>query len=151
MLYNTTRKSGIMNLNKSGWSFREMLIIIIILLVFLLFACFYVFRLYSNLNIENGNSKNNKVEKVQQSEEIDNNYQDLETALSDAAFEYINTLDNIENMTISYQVLKSKGYIKELKINDNNTCDGYVNVEVEEEAINLTPFIKCNNYSTEGY
>ncbi len=146
-----------MKLGKSGWSFKEMLIIIIIILVILIIACFYVYRLYSNLSYieKNTEQKKDETKIINSTDEIEdknylNDYYDLENVLNDSAIEYINSNEILENTAIDYNTLKNAGYISDLQTDDDK-CDGYVEVEIQDDIISTTPYIKCNNYMTEGY
>ena len=84
------------------------------------------------------------------------NYVNAEKSLKDAAKEYYadtfkeSEVGEISFMTISYSLLKDKNYIESLNANNEN-CDGYVTVRNQKNGIIYDPYIKCENYITEGY
>lgn len=113
-----------MKLNKKGWGLNTLLIIGSCLLIFLLIAAYYIYALYSSLGISNGNI-----------------YKELEARLELAAENY----DSKEN--ISLEKLRELGYIKELKDNNNDDCNGYVIYNKKE----YKAYIDCKYYTTKGY
>ncbi len=84
---------------------------------------------------------------------INKDYQELEDSLKDIAITYVKdkSLYPEENkeVKITKEELIKDNYLEELKV-DNDVCDGYVIVKLEE-GFKYSPYIKCKRYTTKGY
>lgn len=121
-----------LKLNNKGWGMKEMIIISLILFICLFIASYYIYVLYNRL-ISNDNSE----------------YYTLEVKLKNAASKYIidynvNTNDPI---AITLSELRKKRYILIFEDDNSNACDGYVLIK----NYDYTPYITCNDYTTDGY
>lgn len=148
-----------MKLNNHGWGFREMLFYMAILVVFLFIAVFLIIRTYYQLDQKNFNVAEyfpEGEESVPTEKEI-LLYSDLEVNIKNAAVTYIkNYYDQEitnEKVSITLNILKSKGLIDDLKdIKDKSSCDGYVLASINKDLeVLYYPYIKCANYTTLGY
>jgi len=83
-------------------------------------------------------------------------YKEQENRLVEAATKYINDNyieDNIDNFSISKNILISNGYIKEIyDLSDkNNVCNAYVYVTSYLTSPKMKAYLSCSSYETEGY
>lgn len=128
-----------MFLNKKGWSLREMLLLSGVLLLFLIIAIFYIFRLYNSFGEEASVSYYYDLE-----DRLKNN---AKTYLSDY---YTSELTNDE-IIISRNVLRNYNLDVDLKDSEGNVCSGYVKAfQLDDDTI-VSAYIKCPNYTTNGY
>ena len=128
-----------MFLNKKGWSLREMLLLSGVLLLFLIIAIFYIFRLYNSFGEEASVSYYYDLE-----DRLENN---AKTYLSDY---YTSELTNDE-IIISRNVLRNYNLDVDLKDSEGNVCSGYVKAFQLDDDIIVSAYIKCPNYTTNGY
>ena len=87
---------------------------------------------------------------------IDKNkeYKSLENEIEETVEKYLGEhlneypTNGSKKINISYII--NKGYKINLTVN-NDSCDGYVVVKKERVGYTFKPYIKCNNYTTNGY
>lgn len=116
-------------LNKRGWGFRQMLLMMSILFIFLMIMVYYIVALYKSID----------------SNEF-SNYVKMENNLAFAARDYIN--DTHSNSTvIKLKILKNHDYIDDFTDDNNNDCNGYV---LYENGV-YVPYISCKDYETDDY
>ena len=154
-----------MKLNNKGWGLTDYLLMVSVIIIALLVASVLIIRLTNGLkeNIkvnENNDTKieenNEKQDNLSTSEVIDSNpinYVSLEDSMISAAIKYIEITykNNIgeELLIVDYpHILEVDSNIKDKMSKDN--CNGYVEVRKNNENIEYTSFIKCDNYSTDG-
>ncbi|MBE6152634.1 MAG: hypothetical protein E7166_00195 [Firmicutes bacterium] len=149
-------------LNNRGWGLSDFLLIGSIIIICLLFSSVMIIRLTNGLK-ENLRVNDNKTE---EKVEIDNNdeetinldnqtidYIKLESTLTKDAIKYVEEVykNNIgENLFIvDYpHLLEVDSNLKTEMSKDN--CNGYVESKKNGENIEFTPYLKCDNYSTNG-
>ena len=154
-----------------GWGMREMIIYMCIFAIILLFVAFSINSLYKRIDNDVKDAKNNKpviVEPVQEKKpeepvvekprNVDYTYyHDLEARVYNATYKYLSEKpteigDGI--FKIQDDTLVNLGYMSPL-YNDIGTskCTGYSNVYVQEGSSEYTvrSYVRCDNYSTEGY
>jgi len=126
-----------MKLNKNGWGTLEMLLLSLGLLIALIVSIFFISKLYSSF----GRTLSN------------NSYINLESRLETSAKDYI-TSNNIEingEYKISFDTLKSAGYITDLKDSNGNNCYGYVIINNIDNVNHYAGYITCQDYQTLNY
>ena len=163
-----------MKLNNKGWGLTDYLLIVGALTIALFGASILIIRLNNTLkenmkkneqieeNIDENtkeniiddnnneqNAENDKKEEVQES--ID--YRKIEDKMVNAAMKYIEGAfkNEISNNTITVDnahLIELDSALKDEMSKDN--CKGYVLVKKDEKNINYTPYVKCDNYKTEG-
>ena len=149
-------------LNNRGWGLSDFLLIGSVIIICLLFSSVMIIRLTNGLK-ENlkANEKNNTEEKIETNNNVENvintndeiNYIDLEAKLTRLAIKYIEEVykNNIgENLFIvdCPHLLEVDSNLKTEMSKDN--CNGYVEAKKNGENIEYTPYLKCDNYSTDG-
>ena len=126
-----------MKLNKNGWGTMEMFLLSGGILIALIVAIYFIAQLYGSFSGAVGNKQ----------------YVDLELSLENAAREYI--LDKNININgeykISYETLKSNGYINKLEDINGNNCDGYVRINNIDNLNYYYGYISCDEYRTLNY
>ena len=147
-----------MKLNNHGWGFREMLFYLCILIAFLLVAIILIVRMYHQIDkkgIDMGDyfpagdvPIANKKETLL--------YSDLEVKIKNGSITYIKNYYNEElgsEVVITLSALKSQGIITDFNdIKDGSSCNGYVVANYNEvDGVIYHPYIKCSNYTTNGY
>lgn len=133
-----------MELNKHGWSMKEMILLSSILLAFLLVAIFNIMRLYHGLEDKNNKSTSNKKIEV-----IGHSYEKIEELVLNAGLDYYNEYSS-QDGKISTDRLKRRGFLssKDLRAsNESDDCTGYVEFRDGEPFV----YISCAKYETEGY
>lgn len=125
-----------MKLNNKGWGTLEMFLLSGGLIIALIVAVFFISKLYGSLESAVGNKS----------------YVDLEIKLENSAKKYISDKDIVINgeYKISYNTLKSYGYINSLEIN-NDKCDGYVMVKNVDNINYYNGYLSCESYETLNY
>ena len=149
-----------MKLNNRGWGLTDYLLIVSVIIIALFGASVLIIRLsnglkdnmkVNTLKTEETINSNNK----QDPEESDNeniNYQLIEQKMNKASIKYIE---------IYYKDIGDSGVIVDkqhlLELDDTlekemskDNCKGYVEVKKIDNTIGYTPYLKCNNYSTNG-
>lgn len=116
-------------MNKKGFGTKEMLIMMAILLIFLLIMVYFISSLYGNFDANETES-----------------YVELENKIAYAAREYVNDKD-AKNLIIGLDILIKDDYVNDFNDYQGNACSGYVIHENKE----YKPYIKCQNYQTDGY
>lgn len=154
-----------------GWGMREMIIYMCIFAIILLFVAFSINALYKRINRDAENAKNNTpviVEPVedQQPEPVIEEppravdytyYQQLEKRVYDATYKYLQEKpteigDNI--LKLDSDTLINLGFMNPL-YNDigSQKCTAYSNVYVDavtKEYV-VRSYVRCDNYTSEGY
>lgn len=128
-----------MQLNKNGWGLREMIVLSGFLLLFLIVAIYYIFELYNSFD----------------KEVTVKTYYDMEEKLEEQARIYLNDYYEAnltsEEITISRNVLRNYNLDVNLVDNDGNACSGYVVAYKTKGVTYVDAYIKCNDYTTQGY
>jgi len=131
-------------MNKQGWGLRVELVIIILFLICLLISTIGLNKI--GLLGENDNSL---------LEKEPYNYNKLEQELENAAKRYVKEFynNNLEEnkVIIKYTTLYNNGYVKKLKDKNYKECSGYVEAVKNSSLILYFPYIKCKEYTTNGY
>lgn len=151
-------------LNNRGWGLSDFLLIGSVIIICLLFASVMIIRLTNglkeNLRInekaveekaETENGVENTININDNNQEI--NYIDLEAKLTKAAIKYVEEIyrNNIGNNSfiVDYPHLLEVDSNLNTEMSKDN-CNGYVEAKKNGENIEFTPYLKCDNYSTEG-
>ena len=164
-----------MHLGNNGWGMREMIIYLCILGIILLFVAISIHSLYRKIDKDSKNQEDTihvvapdakdpvvtKEPTVEvppvESKPIDYDYyRNQEARLVSATNKYL-----VENpteigpgiLTISEDSLVNLGFMTPLYSQFGNKCTGYSNVYVQEGSKDYTvkSYIKCENYTSEGY
>lgn len=138
-----------MKLNNHGWGTKEFLIAAAIIFGLLLFISYEVNRFYMGIdsNIETKASNTKKVNRSY--------YTSYEKKVSDAAISYVVSNgvavpDAGERVYISDLV--DMGYVDNLyDYYSKRMCSGYAIVRDYNNNLSARSYIKCSNYTTEGY
>lgn len=165
-----------MKLNNHGWGMKNMIIYCCILLLFLIIAVCNVHSLYKNIedghkSYNNQNKQNNKLNNTTNKNKNNNGttnggnsnvyidysiYHDYEKKMAEVAKSYV--IENRDALhtgiaSVLLTELVTNGYINQLYDQVNNTeCSGYVNVwDDESGTYQSQAYLKCTNYTTEGY
>ena len=153
-------------LNNRGWGLSDFLLIGSVIIICLLFASVMIIRLTHGLK-ENlrTNEENRKVEeKVETDNNVEDtlnvsddnqaiNYGNLEAKLISDAIKYVeevyknNIGDNL--FIVDYPHLLEVDSDLKIEMSKDN-CNGYVEAKKNAENIEYTPYLKCDNYSTDG-
>ncbi len=139
-------------MNENGWGFKDFILIFgIIFLAILVTIVIY------QINFK----KPEATDPIDPSEERESNYTygDLESSLKLAAQRYQNnnyqgTLESDETWVLSYSLLRKKNYLKKPLMDVKETtkeCSGYVIFKKHGTNILYEPYLKCENYTTDGY
>lgn len=153
-----------LKLNNNGWGLRMMLLLTSVILIALLVATFYVIRLYSSIDKQvTSNTKVASKTKDDLDKKYDENvkkhnlnmYEQNENILARNAIYYAEQHDLIIEGNygiITYDDLIEESYLKSIyDIVDDSECDGYVLISQENGEYNAKGYLKCSNYTTEGY
>lgn len=160
-----------MKLNNKGWGLTDYLLIVSAIIIALLFASILIIRLTNGLKEnmrevekieenkteENLNSDSINIEDNLSTKETETtnaiDYSTIEDKIVSAGIKYIeeayknNISDNL--IIVDYpHLLEVDSSLKKEMSKDN--CNGYVEAKKNGENIEFTPYIKCDNYSTEG-
>lgn len=164
-----------MKLNNHGWGMKNMVIYCCILLLFLIIAVCNVQSLYKNMDVnQKGNKQNNNSTTTTNNNSNNNNnngttsdknstkyidysiYRDYEKKMAEVGKSYV--IDNRDTLqtgiaSVLLAELVTNGYIDQLYDQVNNIeCYGYVNVWDDENGVYQSQaYLKCSNYTTEGY
>lgn len=132
-----------MKLNNHGWGLNEMLIYCGILLFFLIVAIFFIIQLSNSL----GDALKDNVSYTMVEENIEEataSYMELYYKEDVGTGTITVTTDNL----IKYNLLN----LSSLKpTEENESCKGYALVKNQNDALVITPYIKCDNYESNGY
>jgi hypothetical protein len=164
-----------MRLNNKGWGTKELIISAAIIFLLLLIISYYVHRLYEVMDFEESKandtyyvessntqaSKNKtKEENIQSNYSEINNidysyYKDYENKMTSAAISYMHDYDKFldeDYLLVNMIDLVDLNYISLLHDKyDDSICEGYVTIKDSNGAYDASSFIKCSNYTTEGY
>lgn len=81
-------------------------------------------------------------------------YKELEEKLVEAEKKYVDSSflypEEKKTQKITAEELISKGFMDELKVNDE-ICEGYAVVSHETTVFTYKGYVKCKNYTTKGY
>jgi hypothetical protein len=81
-------------------------------------------------------------------------YKSLEADMVEQANAYIivNKVDLNDGESIKFDdnILSKAGLLKSMKV-ENDECTGYVDVKKKTSGYDAKAYIKCQNYTTEGY
>ena len=162
-----------MKLNNKGWGLTDYLLIVGAIAIALFGASILIIRLNTTLkenmkkheqveenidetipeeNIINDNEQNTENDKKEDVQEnID--YKKIEDKMVSSAMKYIEGAfkNEISNNTITVDnthLIELDSTLKDEMSKDN--CKGYVLVKKDGENINYTPYVKCDNFKTEG-
>lgn len=147
-------------MNNKGFGLKEFIIIISVVFIGLIVAGAIYQRTIggeitgdkSTPKTEDRLKSSNKTVKKEES-----TYKRLESKLRQAAMSYQSaTYQTTETedvtMVLTSKFLQKKGYLKELHDPvDNSVCEGYVIFRQRQMAISYTPYLKCNNFKTDGF
>lgn len=132
-----------MNLNNKGFGTSEMIIYFSLILLFFIIVVFGIYRLYHGVNpVLEDNSESQK------------SYAELEEEIKNASIIYANSKEIIlteELQKVSIKVLRENNLLKRIYDNQDRECDGYALLSKKDEFIVSVPFLKCNDYESEGY
>lgn len=156
-----------MKLNNKGFGMKETLIYLAVLLLMLLIASCSVMSFYDDLetskenekeHYENENNNNdNNVVIVDDDDNINIDYKQyynaekkFETAVKDYALK--NGFGSTLNTVTLEEVVKS-GSLKDPIVDyiDGSKCTGYANVYYQNADYQVSVYLLCTNYKTEGY
>lgn len=156
-----------MKLNNKGFGMKETLIYLAVLLLMLLIASCSVMSFYDDLetskenekeHYENENNNNdNNVVIVDDDDNINIDYKQyynaekkFETAVKDYALK--NGFGSTLNTVTLEEVVKS-GSLEDPIVDyiDGSKCTGYANVYYQNADYQVSVYLLCTNYKTEGY
>jgi len=133
-------------LNNKGWGTKDVMMTICVMAIAVLTTMIIYNRNFKDLF--EGTSNKESVPTIEY------NYVKAENQIENAAKDYckerFQNIEDIPLMSLSYKFLKEKGYIESLDANDES-CNGYVTIKSQNGKIIYDPYIKCENYRTEGY
>ncbi len=136
-----------MKLNNYGWGLNQMLIYCGILLFFLVIAVFFIVQLSNSLG-----------DAIKSSFSENITYQTVEQNIENATYSYMEKYYQEEigtgTITVTAQNLIKYNILTEelLKPTEEKvSCNGYALVKKENDVLVVSPYINCNNYTTEGY
>lgn len=140
-----------MNLNKKGWSIVTELVVILIAVILLVYSIYGVNKM--GLLRKSQWADNVKPELIIKGKK--NNYGAVETELIEASKKYIwEKYDNDfigEEIILRISHLNKSGYLSTIRDLNNKECSGYVKINKGNLEISYSPYLKCNNYISEGY
>lgn len=137
-------------MNQRGWSLSSYIGYAVILIIFILIIAFNVIRLNQSgvVDIDQNSGTTMK------GENNFNNYTEAESAVVDSlkayrAGEYKKN-EIKDTLVISMKELISSGYLKKTLVS-NVSCSGYGIISKSGNTYNYESYIKCGNYTTNGY
>lgn len=148
-----------MKLNNHGWGLKDMIIYFSIILFLLIFVTILVHSFYTSVNKEQKLREDKIYEEVVEKPFSDddnksNNYDyyyQKEIQFKNQVINYINdkNIDVSSGKMIDLQILINEKYIDSIiDTKTGNTCLGYAKVL---SNVDVTTYISCDNYVTEGY
>lgn len=143
--------------NKKGWGIAMMIVYMSILLAFLLVATIMVYNLYRyNSVIKDGGKNSDDVPNINETiEDSKQRYKLYENRIKRNAITFAYTYYlplNESPVKITLEDMIKKDLMNNLvDPKDNSVCTGYAILTLENDKIISTPYLKCNNYVTEGY
>lgn len=152
-------------LNNRGWGLQAMMICVLVLMIALVIIAVLIQKTFGDMLNINGvppttvdNSTNNKDEnKDKPTKPTKLTYSDLENKVTSAARKYQKeNYDDIldgEQISVTLKTLKREKLLEDIKdIQDNKTsCTGYALFKRKDDEITYKAYIKCSNYTTDGY
>ncbi len=124
-----------MHLNNRGWGTKEMILMTAFLLILLGITWYYISTLYDGALVRNARTFSNSY------------YKTVQSNLESAAERYYEDKGYTGTAILSYSLLKDEGYISNIQDFLDASCTGYV---IASNG-SFKPYIKCNNYTSEGY
>ena len=163
-----------MKLNNKGWGLTDYLLIVAVIIIALFGASILIIRLNNTLkeNMKKNEQIEENIDESTTEEVIENNdtehsteddnevevqesidYKKIEDKMVSSAMKYIEGAfkNEISNNTITVDnshLIELDSTLNDEMSKDN--CKGYVLVKKDGENINYTPYVKCDNYKTEG-
>lgn len=156
IIYNLRKEVGeiMKKLNKNGWGISSEIIMIFFFMGCLLYSIYYINKLGLLQNPDHDVIKEiNKEDGINTS---DTTYSDLEMDLKSSARLYVNNeygKVGSDTLIVTSKKLIEEGYLDEMSDPDkkNNSCSGYVEVELVNDKNEYYSYISCSKYYTEGY
>lgn len=141
-----------MRINKKGWSLVAELIAILVAVILLVYAVYGLNQLGLIRNM-NEAIPLIKPDLIISGKTI--SYENVEDTLIDASKKYVEDRYNndlVQNETIlRVSHLIKNGYLSTIRDTKSKECSGYVMVVKNEEDVSYYPYLKCSNYTSEGY
>lgn len=161
-------------MNNEGWGLSEMLFCLCIIVLALVVSVIMINKSINNFNESaSGNNKeenekipNQEETKEEEKEEIEEQpvvqeyktYSEIEEAMTNAAKQYQEKIygeDLLEGDKISVTIksLVREGYLTSINdpSNKKSECSGYVTFIKENNEVTYNAYLKCDEYTTEGY
>lgn len=137
-------------MNQRGWSLSSYIGYAVILIIFILIIAFNVIRLNQRGVVDVDQNSGTTMK----GENNFNNYTEAESAVVDSlktyrAGEYKKN-EIKDTLVISMKELISSGYLKKTKVS-GVLCSGYGIISKSGNSYNYESYIKCGNYTTNGY
>ncbi len=146
-----------MNKKKNGWGLAMMIVYMSVLLVFLLITVIMVYNFYNNN--ERVTKENKEItpqfNSSSETENILRRYRVYENRIKQNAITYIytyyiNLSDEYTKVTV--EDMQNKGLMDAIiDPQDGSVCSGYAKLRIENNKIISIPYLKCNNYESDGY
>lgn len=137
-------------MNQRGWSLSSYIGYAVVLLIFVLIISFNVIRLNQSGLVDN-DTKNSGT--TMKGENNFNNYSEAESAVVDSLKAYradkYKKNDIEDTLVITVKELISGGYLKKTLVS-GSSCSGY-GIISKSGSYNYESYIKCGNYTTNGY
>ena len=159
-------------LNNRGWGLQAMMICVLVLMIALVIIAVLIQKTFGDMLNINGepstsiNSNKNNTDKNDNKNDNKNDknekptkltYSDLENKVTSAAKKYQKeNYDDIldgEQISVTVKTLKREKLLEDIKdAQDSKTsCTGYALFKRKNDEITYKAYIKCNNYTTDGY
>lgn len=137
-------------MNQRGWSLSSYIGYAVILIIFILIIAFNVIRLNQSGVVDVDQNSGTTMK----GENNFNNYTEAERAVVDSlkayrAGEYKKN-EIKDTLVISMKELISSGYLKKTLVS-NVLCSGYGIISKNGSSYDYESYIKCGNYTTNGY
>ena len=144
--------------NKKGWGIAMMIVYMSILLAFLLVTVVMIYNLYRYNSVASEDKKNNNTIQETQTEintDTIQKYKLYESRIKRNAITFAYTYYlplNESPVKITLEDMVKKDLMNNLvDPKDKSVCTGYAILSLENDKIISVPYLKCNNYITEGY
>lgn len=138
-------------MNQRGWSLSSYIGYAVVLLIFILIIAFNVIRLNQSGLVDN-DTKNSGA--TMKGENNFNNYSEAESAVVDSLKAYradkYKKNDIEGTLVITVKELISGGYLKKTLVS-GSSCSGYGIISKSGSTYNYESYIKCGDYTTNGY
>ena len=135
-------------LNNKGWGGKDILLVVCVMALAVIITMFMY-----NKNFKSLFEGDKDIESIP-TEDYD--YEKAEITLEEAAKKYYKEnfseekVGEIPTMTVTSSTLTDKGYMDKLKAG-NEKCSGYVTIKNNAGKKSYKPYVKCENYSSNGY